>query len=347
LAEFEENMNKSRLRISSIVIILSFLLTACGTSLPAEPTPLPPEPTNVPDTPIPTNIPDTPVPSEEPKPEPIVVIDDLGSEIILEEPAQIIISISPNLTEILFGIGAGDRLVGRDSNSQFPEGALKAVDLGAMWDGIPVEDILALEPDLILAGEIFAPDAIQELRDLGLTVYWQANPVDFDGLYENIKDIAILTGTEKEAEILVNSLNDRVVLLEGKLEGVEEIPLVFYELDASDPANPWTTGAGTFISYIINKAKGQNLGDVLDGEWVQISSEELIAQNPDYILLADALYGITPESVAKRAGWSEISAVTEGKLLPFDPFILSVPGPRLVDGFEQLAEMIHPELFGN
>jgi len=340
-------MNKSRLRISSIVIILSFLLTACGTSLPAEPTPLPPEPTNVPDTPIPTNIPDTPVPSEEPKLEPIVVIDDLGSEIILEEPAQIIISISPNLTEILFGIGAGDRLVGRDSNSQFPEGALKAVDLGAMWDGIPIEDILALEPDLVLAGEIYAAEAIQELRDLGLIVYWQANPEDFDGLYENIKDIAVLTGNEEEAEILVESLNDRVVLLEGILEGVEDMPLVFYELDASDPANPWTTGAGTFISYIIKKAKGQNLGDVLDGEWVQISSEELIAQNPDYILLADALYGITPESVAERAGWSEITAVLNGNLLPFDPFILSVPGPRLIDGFEQLAEMIHPELFGN
>jgi len=331
-------MIKSILRISSLVIILSFLLTACGTSLPAEPTSIPVEPTTVTD---------TPVPSEEPKPEPIVVIDDLGSEISLEAPAQTIVSISPNLTEILFGIGAGDRLVGRDSNSQFPEGALEAADLGAMWDGIPVEDILALEPDLILAGEIFAADAIQELRDLGLTVYWQANPEDFDGLYENIRQIAVLTGTEDKAESLVISLQERVSTLEGKLEGVEDIPLVFYELDASDPANPWTTGAGTFISYIINKAKGQNLGDVLEGEWVQISSEELVAQNPDYILLSDALYGITPESVAERAGWSEISAVINGNLLPLDPFILSVPGPRLIDGFEQLAEMIHPELFGN
>ena len=80
---------------------------------------------------------------------------------------------------------------------------------------------------------------------------------------------------------------------------------------------------------------------------MQISSEELIAQNPDYILLSDALYGITPESVAERAGWSEISAVVNGNLFPFDPFILSVPGSRLVDGFEQLAEIIHPELFGN
>jgi len=331
-------MKRNVVIFSLIIFVLSILLTACGTSSTPEPTEIPP---------VPTTVPDTPVPTEEPKPEPISVIDDLGVEIIIETPAQKIISISPNLTEILFGIGAGDRLIGRDSNSQYPEDALKAVDLGAMWDGIPVEDILALEPDLILAGEIYSPAAIQELRDFGLTVYWQANPHDFEGLFANIMDISILTGTMEEADELVILLNDRVVLLEEKLENVENIPLVFYELDASDPANPWTTGADTFISYIISKAKGKNLGDVIEGEWVQISSEELISQNPDYILLADALYGISPEIVAERPGWSAISAVVNGRLIAFDPFILSVPGPRLVDGFELVAEILHSELFGN
>ena len=330
-------MKRKVVMISLIVFVLSILLTACGNSST-------PEPTNI--SSVPTTVPVTPLLTEEPKPVPISVIDDLGAEINLETPAQTIISISPNMTEILFGIGAGDRLIGRDSNSQYPEAALEAVDLGAMWDGIPVEDILALEPDLILAGEIFAPDAIQELRDLGLTVYWQANPHDFEGLFTNIMDISVLTGTEVEADELVVSLNDRIILLEEKLENVENIPLVFYELDASEPANPWTTGANTFISYIISEAKGKNLGDVLEGEWVQISSEELISQNPDFILLADALYGISPESVAERPGWSGISAVVNGRLFAFDPFILSVPGPRLVDGFELVAELIHSELFG-
>lgn len=329
---------KKNISFSSFVLILSFLLSACGTSVQAEPTGIPS---------VPSDVPDTPKPTTEPTLEPIVITDDLEVEITLEVPAKTIVSISPSLTEILFGVGAGDRLVGRDSNSQFPEEALDVKDLGNMWDGIPVEAILALEPDLVLAGEIFSADAINELRDLGLTVYWQANPKDFDGLYENIRVIAILTGTEGEAENLILSLQNRIASLEEKLETVEVVPLVFYELDASDPANPWTTGSGTFISYIINKAKGQNLGDVLDGDWVQISSEELIVQNPEYILLADGLYGITAESVAERAGWDEISAVVEGNLLTFDPFILSVPGPRLVDGFEAVARMIHPELFGN
>ena len=301
----------------SIALVLAILLTACAPAATAEP---------------------------EVDPEPIVVEDDLGNEVVLEEPAQAIISISPSLTEILFGIGAGERLIGRDSNSTYPEEALAAVDLGGMWDGIPVEDILALEPDLILAGEIFSSEAIAELRELGLNVYWQANPEDFEGLYDNLRDIAVLTGTEDQAEELIGNLSERVATLDEKLADVEEMPLVFYELDASEPANPYTTGAGTHISFVINRAKSRNLGDILEGEWVKISSEELIAQDPDVILLADALYGVTPESLAERAGWEELKAVQEGEIYPFDPFILSVPGPRLVDGYEQLAEILHPEI---
>jgi iron complex transport system substrate-binding protein len=166
-------------------------------------------------------------------------------------------------------------------------------------------------------------------------------------LYKNISDIAVLTGTEDAADELIISMTDRVSELDDKLSSVDYLPLVFYELDASDPANPYTPGAGTFISFIISRAKGLNLGDSLEGSWVQVSSEELLVQNPDIILLADALYGITPEMVAERAGWSEIKAVADNAILPFDPFILSVPGPRLVDGFEQVAEILHPEVFDN
>jgi iron complex transport system substrate-binding protein len=325
------------IRNFSILFAFVLLLSACETRTfqdPTSPAALEPAETVFPA-----------VPSAESPAEPIFAVDDLGAEIVLDGPAQKIISISPSLTEILYGIGAGDRLIGRDSNSTFPEAALSAADLGGMWDGIPVEDILALEPDLILAGEIFAEEAILELRELGLVVFWQENPNDFEELFENIREIALLVGTEDTAEDLINSLSERVAALDEKLAGVDDLPLVFYELDASDPANPYTPGADTFISIIISRAKGVNLGDSLEGEWVQVSSEELLAQNPDVILLADALYGISPDDVAQRPGWTEIKAVEAGEIYPFDPFILSVPGPRLVDGFEQVAEILHPEVF--
>jgi len=330
---------KKSIVMLNVLLVLMITLSACATTAA-------PEPTNPPVM-VPTDTPPTAVPTEEIIQTLIVVTDDLGVEIVLAEPAQKIISITPSLTEILFSVGAGDRLIGRDSNSMYPEEAAAAVDLGGMWEGIPVEDILAMEPDLILAGEIFAAEAIQGLRDLGLVVYWQKNPDDFEGLFGNIMDIAVLTGTEDVAGEVINSLTDRVSELDDKLASVDDIPLVFYELDSSDPANPYTPGAGTFISFIISRAKGLNLGDSLEGEWVQVSSEELLAQNPDTILLADYLYGITPEIVAERAGWSEIKAVVDGEIYPFDPFVLSVPGPRLVDGFEQVAEILHPEVFDN
>jgi len=322
--------------IITVLLAMTFLIGACGSAQVTESPQAP--------SPVPTEVPPTAAPTSEPEPEQIVMLDDLGVEIVLKGPAQKIISISPSLTEILFSVGAGDKLLGRDSNSMYPEAALEAVDLGGMWEGIPVEDILAMEPDLILAGEIYSAEAIAELRELGLTVFWQANPDSFEGLYENIREIAYLTGMDDQAANLVESLLIRVDELTEKLQNVEMMPVVFYELDASDPSNPWTAGAGTFISYVIGQAKGQNLGDSLSGEWVQISSEALIAQDPAFILLADALYGITPENLAERAGWAEIKAVVDGNVYPFDPFILSVPGPRLIDGFEQLAEILHPEI---
>ncbi len=331
-------MNKTIVVLSGLLMFM-FVLSACAPAEVVEPTSQPVVKA--------TELPPTVEPTEEPVQESIVATDDLGTELVLAEPAQKIISISPSMTEILFSVGAGDRLIGRDSNSMYPEEATAAVDLGGMWDGIPVEDILAMEPDLILAGEIYAKEAIDELRELGLVVYWQKNPADFEGLYGNIMDIAVLTGTENTATAVVEGLVDRVAELDEKLASIEDMPLVFYELDASDPANPYTPGKDTFISFIISRAKGSNLGDQLDGAWVQVSSEELLAQNPTVILLADALYGITPEMVAERAGWSEIQAVVEGTIFPFDPFILSVPGPRLVDGYEQVAEILHPAVFDN
>jgi iron complex transport system substrate-binding protein len=341
-------MRKLSYQVILVLISAMLLLSACSPATESAPTAtdIPTEEPTVEPTeePTATEIPtETPVPTEEP----ITLTDDLDNEIVLEEPAQKIISLSPSLTETLFALGAGDRIIGRDTNSSYPEEAAEIEDLGSMWEGLPTEKIVALEPDLVVAAEIIPPEQVQELVDLGLQVYWQANPDDFEGLYENILSLAVLVDKEAEAEELVASLQDRVSAVEEKLADGEETPLVFYELDATDPANPWTPGADTFVSYVIGKSKGQNLGDSLEGEWVQISSEALVAEDPDIILLSDAMYGITPESVAERPGWGDVTAVQEDQVYPFDPFILSVPGPRLVDGFEQVAELLHPELFEN
>jgi iron complex transport system substrate-binding protein len=218
-------------------------------------------------------------------------------------------------------------------------------NIGALWDELPSEAILALEPDLVVAAQIISEDQVAALRDLGLNVYWQANPLTYEELWENLRDFGLLTGHEAQTEALITSLEARVKAVQEKTASVSERPSVFYELDATDPSNPWTAGSGTFIDYIINQAGGTNAAAALQGDYAQISSEELIATNPDVILLADAPYGTTPESVAARPGWEVITAVQENALYPIDPNMMSVPGPRLVDALEETARLLHPELF--
>lgn len=275
----------------------------------------------------------------------IEFIDDLGRTIILNGYPTRIVSTAASITDMLFAIGAGDLLVGRDDFSTYPEQALNIPSIGSFWNGVPAEAILALEPDLVIAAQIISPDQVQELEDLGFVVYWQANPEKFEGLYDNLLDLAAITGMEAEAKIVIENLQSRVFAVEEKLTGLDKKVTVFYELDATDPQNPWTTGSGTFIDYIISTAGGINAAASLEGDYAQLSSEALIETNPDVIILADAEYGVTLKSVSSRAGWETIAALQNGRVYPFDPGLLSVPGTRLVDGYEQLAKLLYPELF--
>ena len=278
-------------------------------------------------------------------PWPRTFTDGLDRTIVLATPPQRIVTLGPSSLESLFAIGAGDQIVGREEFSTYPEEALEITSIGSLWGELPTEAILALEPDLVIAPEIISPEQVQSLQDLGLTVFFQANPVEFDGLWANLRELALLTGYEDAAETLVAGLEARVSAVQEKIAPLSYRPSVFYELDATDPQNPYTIGAGTFIDTIITMSGGYNIGQTLEGAYAPISSEQIITQNPAVILLSDAPYGITPESVAARAGWDVIAAVQNDAVFEFDPFLVSVPGPRLVDGLEAMAKILHPEVF--
>lgn len=284
-------------------------------------------------------------PTEAPTPEALVFTDDMGTTIELTGYPQRIVSISPSMTEVLFAIGAGNQLVGRDDFSVYPEAAAEITSIGSLWEGLPTEAILALEPDLIVAAQIISEEHVQTLRDLGLTVFWQSNPYDFESLYANLRELAAITGHQDDTETLIADLTARVSVVQETLSSVADTPSVFYEVDATDPSNPYSAGAGTFIDYIINQSGGTNVAASVEGEYPQISVEALIDLNPDVILLSDAVYGITPESVAARPGWEAITAVQKNAIYPIDPNIMSLPGPRLVNALEEVARLLHPEKF--
>lgn len=276
---------------------------------------------------------------------PIDLTDGLGREVKLASPARRVVSMASSNTEILYAIGAGSQVVGRDELSDYPAAAANVPSVGGSMGNFSNEAIVALKPDLVLAAEINTPDQVKSLEGLGLTVYYLNNPTTLEGMYANLETVAILTGHVDESRALIESLKVRVAAVDSKLAGVSFKPSVFYELDATDASKPYTAGPSTFIDLMITRAGGVNAAAALKDPYPQVSLEELVVLDPDMILLSDAVYGETPEKVAARTGWGSLSAVKNGKIYPFDYHLLSIPGPRLVDGLEQLAKQLHPELF--
>lgn len=286
----------------------------------------------------------TPAPA--PTTGPAVFKDANGTEFRFEKPVERVVSLAPSVTEILFAVGAGAQVVGRDSFSDYPADAVNVKDVGGGFGALDTESIIAAKPDLVLAAPITPTEQVKALEDLGLKVFVLANPVSISEMYDNLRLVAKITGHEAEADTLIASLDARVKVVVEKIQGAQSRPLVLYELDGTDPNAPWVPGPGTFINTLIDMSGGRNIGASMADAWVQMGLETIIAENPEIIVLGDAVYGgVTPELVAKRGGWDAISAVKNGKVFTFDDNLASRPGPRLVDGLEAMAKLIHPELF--
>lgn len=275
----------------------------------------------------------------------ISLTDGLGRQVTLQSPAQRIVSLAPSNTELLFSVGAGSKVVGRDQFSDYPTDVSSIASIGGSSSKYDLEAIAALKPDLVLAAEINTADQVKSLENLGLTVYYLSNPKDLNGLYQNIQIIGTLTGNTTEANALNQSLQTRVKAVQDKLANITTHPKVYYELDSTDPTKPWTAGTGSFIDTLISMAGGTNIASSLNSSYVQISAEDIISQNPDFILLGDAAYGTTVASVGQRTGWTVINALKNNQVYTFDDNTASRPTARLVDALETLAKLIHPEAF--
>lgn len=320
-----------------VTVIGAMALAACtGTSTPT---------LTIPPTKAPTQLPTTsPTMVPEPTSEPIVLTDALGRELVFANPVQHIVSIAPSNTEILFAVGAGDLLVGRDDFSDYPEAAIEVPSIGSTYGDLNVEAIVGLDPDLILVADINPPEQIQAMEEVDLLVFVLGNPSDFEGLFENLEIVGILTGHEAEAQALVEGLRTRFDNITSILAGVEPVRL-FYEIDGSDPSAPWTTGSSTFQQLIFELAGGDNIASDLEG-WGQLSLEEIIVRDPEVILFGTGPFvPTTVEILSSRPGWGDITAVKEGQVFGVNTDLLDLPGPRLIEGLEAVAKILHPDLF--
>ena len=320
------------------LLLLVALLTACA---PQTTPTIAPASTEV----ALTTAPATEAPTAIPADTTITLTDGLGREVKLTGPAQRVVSLAPSNTEILFAVGAGPQVVGRDEFSDYPAEAAAVDSVGGSMGQYSAEAIVALKPDLVLAAEINTPELVKQLEGLGLTVYYLKNPTTLEEMYGNLEIVGQLTG--QDVTELVDSLKARVQAVDEKIAPLSSRPTVFYEIDATDASKPYSYGPGTFGDLLIQRAGGANLVSLagITDAYPQVSLEQLVAANPSMIILGDSMWGVTPESVLARAGWEGLDAVKNNQIFAFDDNLVSRPGPRLVDGLEQLAKLLHPDAF--
>jgi iron complex transport system substrate-binding protein len=263
------------------------------------------------------------------------IVDDYGRDVTVPQPVERIISLAPSNTEILFALGLEDKVVGVDQASNYPPEAQDKTVVGGYFGGYNLEVITVLDPQLILASSINSEQLIGDLENRSFAVV-VLDASDIDGVLRDIELVGSITDADAEAEGLVSNLTTRVEKIADLMQGVET-PSVYIELDS----NLWTYGPGTFGDDLLDLAGGENIAGSMGSPWVQLDEEFVVTSSPDIIITV-----FTPvEDIKARPGWSDISAIQNNKVFAIDGDLMSRPGPRIVDGLEELAGLIHPELF--
>lgn len=268
--------------------------------------------------------------------------DDIGREVTINEIPQRIVSHVPSITEMLFALGLGERVVGVSDYCDYPEEAKSKTSVGNYFNP-SIENIVALDPDLVLTDGY--SEGIIQLDSLGIP-YLVINPQDIDGIFKDLELLGHVTGTEGEAEELIEDMQDSIAHVLATVEGASPLRVLFI-IDATDLTFPWTAGSGSFIDALITMAGGENVAAQTQGAWVQLSIEEIVNADPEIIVLP-AKHGTaftSPETLIGHPAWQRTTAVKENRSFIIDDDLVSRSGPRIIQGLEELARIIHPELF--
>jgi iron complex transport system substrate-binding protein len=263
------------------------------------------------------------------------VVDDLGRTIAVPARPQRIVSLAPNLTEILFAVGAGDRVVATTSFCDYPPEAAARPRVGDTQRP-DLERLIALEPDLVVVSTSSQlEDLSARLAGLGIPTY-VSRARDLDGVLASIERIGDLVGDRAAGEALAARLRARAVAVRTAVAS-RPAPKVFFVVGAEPLI---TTGHGTFVDDLIRQAGGVSISGEEASEWPQYSPEAVIARAPEVIVLPTFTHGV--ES-AVPAVLAETPAARTGRVVRVDADLVMRPGPRLVDGLEALARALHPE----
>jgi len=302
-------MNTKKLLALLLALAMIFALAGCTSSEPAQPA----------------------EPSEsEASGSAITITDMTGREITLDEPATRVVALSAADCEVLYAVGAGDTLVGRGEYCDYPAEVLEVPSVQSGYD-TNIEQIIALEPQVLLMSTMAqTEEQIAQMEEAGIKVV-VSDAQDIEGVYTAVEMIGKLMGKEKEAEQVIISMQTAFADLSNSTAGRGKT--VYFEVSPLE-YGLWTAGSGTFMNEIAEMLGMKNIFDDVQG-WAEISEEQVIERNPDYIVTITMYFGEGPtpeEEIMGRTGWENVTAVKNGAILNLVNNELSRPTPRLKDG---------------
>jgi cobalamin transport system substrate-binding protein len=315
----------------SLAALLTLLLIVAACAAPAA------SPTSTStSTPVPTALPS---PTVAPTLPGITLVDDEGTTIELPDVPQTVVSLTPATTELLFALGVGEKLAGRTDFDDYPPEALDAPAV-ATFTGVNVEQVVDIDPDLVVAGgnNFTPPGDVTRLRDLGIPVL-VIYASDLDGVLADIRLVGQAVGEEQAAEEVVGAIQARITDVTAAVAGFDR-PRTFYEI--GDQPEIYGPAPESFVADMVNIAGGDPI-TTTDPAVFAIPLEQLVTADPEVIVLGDAAYGTCPDNVVTRPGWVGMTAVRDGEIRPVDDIIVTRPGPRLGEGLAALALAIHPD----
>jgi iron complex transport system substrate-binding protein len=278
-------------------------------------------------------------PSVTPTPEDTsyTVIDSQGTEINFETTPKTVVSLAPNVTEIIFALGVEEKLIARTDWCNYPEDVFNYTSVGNI-DQPDVEAIIALDPDVVILSEITMQELALQVKDAGIPIVVVDEEGSFAGAYRCIEIVGMVLGADEKAAEVIDGMKEQIDAVSAKVAGAEK-KTVYYVMGYGEYGD-FTAGKGTFISEMIAAAGGINVADDTDG-WAY-SVEKLVEHDPDLLLLS---VWAPSEGLKTATGYKDLASVKEDKMFTLDDDSLQRLGPRLGEAFEKMAKAIHPELF--
>ncbi|MEO6049956.1 MAG: cobalamin-binding protein [Pyrinomonadaceae bacterium] len=260
-----------------------------------------------------------------------IVTDDLGRQVAVPVKIARVVSLAPNLTENIFAVGAGARLVGVTTFCNYPEQAKEIPKIGDTMTP-NMESIIALKPDVVFVSTASQIEAFMKtLEANGIAVY-VTNPTSLDGVMKNLKELGELMGTHEQANQLVADLTARINAVYQRVSGEKKIH-VFVQI-SKEPL--FTIGKQSFLTALLEQAGGESVTANVDSAYPKLSKETASALNPETLILSDSEDNKEPNEVFKNS-----SAVKNGHVILLNADQLSRPGPRLVNVLEYVARQLH------